>query len=117
MLVTSGRGFAWNGSTLTDISDEGFPGADWVEYLDGYYIVGVPETGKFAFSSIRDPRTWDALDFTSAERKPDDQVAGIVCGEELWIFGTESYDVFYDNGAGDGPIVRVPNGFGDTGIL
>lgn len=117
MLVSRGRGWYWNGVTVQEITDPDFPGAEWVETLDGYYIIGSIGSGKFYISSNRNPSEWDALDFASAEKYPDDLVSGIVANGEVYLFGKESFEVWFDSGDADLPLERSSAGFGDIGCL
>lgn len=96
---------------LNDINDADFPDANWVTFQDGYFIVGAESTGKFYISGLYDATAWDSLDFATAERKPDNQLRGISGGRELWIFGSESIEVFYNSGAADFPFDPIPGGF------
>lgn len=117
MLVSRGRGWYWNGLTVQEVTDEDFPGAEWVETLDGYYIVGSVGSGKFYISSNRNPAEWDGLDFASAEKYPDDLVSGIVANGEIYLFGKESFEVWFNSGDPDFPLERSSSGFGDVGCL
>jgi hypothetical protein len=117
MLVSRGRGWYWNGSTCQQITDEDFPGAEWVESLDGYYIIGALGSGRFYISSNRNPAEWDGLDFASTEKYPDDLVGGIVANGEIFLFGKESFEVWFDSGDADFPLERSSAGFGDIGCL
>ncbi len=117
MLVTSGLGYYWNGTTVQKITDPDFPGAEWVESLDGYFIIGDPASGKFHISSNRNPAEWDGLDFSTAERYPDDLVGAIVNLGELILFGRESFEIWSDTGNADFPFEAVGNGFGEVGLL
>jgi hypothetical protein len=117
MLVTSGRGYYWNGTTVQQITDPDFPGAEWVESLDGYFIIGAPASGQFHISANRLPEDWDGLDFASAERYPDDLVGAIVNLGELILFGRESFEIWTDTGAADFPLEQLGNGFGEVGLL
>lgn len=117
MLVTSTMGYYWNGTTVQKIIDPDFPGAEWVEELDGYFIVGAPDSGKFYISSNRNPAEWDGLDFASAERYPDDLVGAIVNLGELILFGRDSFEIWGDTGNSDFPLEQVGNGIGETGLL
>jgi len=117
MLVSRGRGWYWNGITVQEIADEDFPGAEWVENLDGYYIVGAVGSGKFYISSNRNPAEWDGLGFASAEKYPDDLVSGIVANGEIYLFGKESFEVWFNSGDPDFPLERSSAGFGDIGCL
>jgi len=117
MLATSGHGYYWNGTTVQQITDPDFPGAEWVEELDGYFIVGAPNSGKFFISGNRMPDSWDGLDFASAERYPDDLVGAIVNLGELILFGRDSFEIWTDTGNADFPLEQVGNGIGETGLL
>lgn len=100
-------GYYYTGATVLQITDTDWPGAVWVGYLDGYFIIIAPESGQFYITANRDPSSIDALDFASAERYPDDLVTGIVDKGELILFGTESGEGFYDSGATDFPITKI----------
>jgi hypothetical protein len=99
---------------LTKITDEDFPGSSVVDYLDGFFIVLEPNSQKFYISSIYDGLTWDSLDFASAEGLPDDLVTLCVDHRELWLFGTESIEV-YTNSGDSFPFSRIPGVFIEKG--
>lgn len=117
MLVTDKKGYYWNGLIVQQITDEDFPGADWVENIDGYYVVQEPNSGRFYVSANRDPSSWDALTFATAERSPDDLVGGIVNQGEIFLFGKESFEVDYVGTNPDFPLERTAAGSGDIGLL
>lgn len=117
MCVTHRLGFFYDGTSVQQIFDADFPGADWVEVLDGYFIVGIPETGEFAISANRDPSSWDALDFASGERYPDDNVGAITDHGELILFGKRSGQIFENSGEADFPLTAVPNGIWEIGLM
>ena len=54
--------------------------------------------GQFSHSVLSDYNTWLAIDTYNAEGNPDKLVAMIANKSELWLFGEESYEVFYDAG-------------------
>lgn len=117
MVVTGGWGYVYNGSSVASITDPEFPGAQWVENFDGYFVVGEPDSGKFAISANRDPTQWDGLDFASAEKYPDNLVRGIAQLGELVLFGKESGEVWTDTGAADFPLERSSAGIFELGTL
>jgi len=117
MLVTSGLGYVWDGRIIQKITAEGFPGAEWVKNIDGYFIVGVPTSGRIAISANRDPLTWDALDFASAEANPDDNVGAEDDHRELILWGRRTGQVFQNTGAADFPFEAVPNGLFEVGLM
>lgn len=115
LFIADEDGYYWNGSTLAKITDPDWPGAAWCEYLDGYFIIGPPDSGSFYVTANRNPADINALDFISAEKYPDDIVTGIVDHGELIVFGRESFEVFYNSGNADFPLDRVPSGHGEVG--
>lgn len=117
MCVTHGLGYIYDGSTVTQITAEGFPGAEWVKVIDGYFAVGVPHSGRFALSANRDPFTWDGLDFASAEAYPDDNVGAEIDHGELIIFGKRSGQAFDNTGASDFPLEAIKSGRFEVGLL
>ena len=92
-------------STVSQIVDPDFLGADVVDYLDGYGIFNKPRTQQFYISSLLGT-SFDALDFASAEGSPDVLVSLIVDHGELLLFGQYSTEVFYDTGNPDFPLER-----------
>lgn len=117
MIVTANQGFYYNGATLQVISDPDFPGAEWVENFDGYYVIGAPNSGEFFISANRAPNSWDGLDFATAEKYPDNLVDGIADHGELILFGRESFEVWFDSGDPDFPLDRSSAGIGEVGLL
>lgn len=114
MIVTNTVDYTYNGSVVSQITDPDYPGADGVIYLDGYYIVW--SGGEYFVSANRDPTSWDALDFASAEKVPDDIVDGIEDHSELILFGRESGEIFYDSGDADLAISKAQSGDFEVGI-
>jgi hypothetical protein len=108
-------GFYWSGSAFAKITDTDWPGAVWLGYIDGYFIIIQYGTGKFYITANRNPASINALDFASAERVPDNLVTGIVDHGEVVLFGTESFEVFYNSGASDFPLTSVSSGAGEFG--
>jgi hypothetical protein len=75
-------------------------------FLDGYFIVNrvpKPQTPddpgrQFAISALFDGTLWDALDFGVKEGYPD-YIRSIHCDhEELWLFGTETTEIWMNVG-------------------
>jgi len=111
----SRAGWFYDGSTVAPITDEDWPGAVWLGYIDGYFVIIAPDSGQFYITANRDPSSIDALEFASAERYPDDLVTGIVDHGEVILFGTESFQGFYDSGDADFPLTSIPSAFGEVG--
>jgi hypothetical protein len=109
------NGWFWNGSTVAQISDGDWPGAVWLGYLKGYYIIFPANSGQYYITENRDPSDVNALDFASAETYPDNLVTGIVDHEEAIFFGTESYEGVYVSGNSDFPLSKIASASGEIG--
>ena len=109
--------YIYNISTavFAQITDVDFPGAGSVGYLDGYFVFNEPNTQKFWVTSLLDGTSVDPLDFASAEGYPDDVVALIVDHREVYLFGNNSVEVWYDAGTPDFPLARVQGAFMEVG--
>jgi len=68
-------------------------------------------------TSLYDGTSVDPLDFASAEASPDDVVALIVDHREVWIFGTNSTEVWYNSGGVDFPLSPIQGAFNELGCL
>lgn len=115
MVTCNGPSYIYDGAATTLITDPSFPGAKWVVFLDGFMVVGPGDGTVHVNQTPYVPAVWNALDFASAEADPDDIVAGIVDHRELFLFGRESTEVWYDSGQGDFPLTRTASGFMEVG--
>lgn len=107
-----------NGSFVNlSFYDLNFPGARTVVYSAGYFIYCEPNTQKFWITNILDGTVTDPLDFTSAAGDPDNVQTIIVNHLELWIFGVNTIEVFYNSGAADFPFDRLQGAFNEIGCV
>lgn len=114
---TAGYIITLSSGALTTIADVDFPnGVTWCAYLDSYFIVGGNGTGSFYISNLADGSTWVGTEFASAEGDPDFVTAGIVDHRELFLFGSNSGEIWVNTGNADFPIERSGNAFMETGI-
>ena len=112
-------GFIYN--TVTDafaqITDEDFPGAVTVGYLDGYFVFNEPNSQRVWVTSLLDGLSIDPLDFASAEGSPDGLVSLIIDHREAWLFGTNSVEVWYNAGEADFPLTRIQGAYNEIGCI
>jgi hypothetical protein len=106
----------WDGSTLDTVAGD-YPGWGSMCFLDGYFIGTIPGGDQFSISDLNDGKTHDAADIASAEGSPDHLVRAFKDHRELWLFGANSTEVWYNSGAADFPMARVDGGFMEKGIL
>ena len=103
--------------TFSKITDVDFPGAVTVAYLDGYFIFNQPNSQLLWSTQLLDGTQIAPLDFASAEGSPDGIVAIIADHRELWVFGTDSTEVWYDAGLADFPLTRIQGAFNEIGCV
>ena len=116
-IAANGPGYIYNSVTnvFAPITDPDFPGAVTVGYLDGYFVFNEPNSQKFWVTQLLDGSSVDPLDFASAEGAPDGLVGLIVDHREVWLFGTNSVEVWYDAGLLDFPLQRIQGAFNEIG--
>lgn len=114
-VACNGPSYIYNAQTnvFQQISD--FPGAVTVGYLDGYFVFNEPNSQKIWITSLLDGTSVDPLDFASAEGSPDGVVGIIADHRELWVFGTNSVEVWYNSGNADFPLTRIQGAFNELG--
>ncbi len=116
MIVDGDSGYIVTGSTLTEITDSDFPTPASLTYQDGYFIVSRKDTGEFYISALLDGTSWDATDYATAEGAPDDLVAILSDHRELWLFGEDSTEIWYNSGASF-PFDRIEGAFIEKGCI
>lgn len=116
-VACNGPSYIYNASTnvFQQITDPDFPGAVTVAYLDGYFVFNEPNSQKVWITSLLEGTQIDPLDFASAEGAPDEMVSLIVDHREVWLFGTNSVEVWYDAGTADFPLARIQGAYNEIG--
>lgn len=104
-------------NTLSQITDTDFPGAVTVGYLDGYFVFNPPNSQQIWVTALLDGTDIDALDFASAEGSPDGVVGIIIDHREVWVFGTDSVEVWYNAANADFPLERIQGAFNEIGCV
>jgi hypothetical protein len=118
-IAANPDGYIYNSVTDTfqQITDEDFPGAVTVGYLDGYFVFNEPNSQRVWVTALLDGLSIDPLDFASAEGSPDGLVSLIIDHREAWLFGTNSVEVWYNSGDPDFPLTRIQGAFNEIGCI
>lgn len=116
-IAANPDGYIFNSTTnvFTKINDPDFPGAVTVGYVNGYFVFNEPNSARVWVTALYDGTDIDALSFASAEASPDNVVSLIVDHKEIWIFGNNSTEVWYDAGQPDYPLAPIQGAFLETG--
>lgn len=89
----------------------------YVTSIDGYFIAIERNSGRFFKSRLRDGLTWDALDYATAESNPDKLLAAAVCGGQLYLIGTLTFEVWSNTGNATFTLQKISGAVGDIGII
>lgn len=116
VMANGGKMITYNNSgTTTYMADTDAPDAvTCVGYLDTYILANHTNEAKFYWSGVN-ALTWDALDFVTAESKPDYVKAMGVAWREVLLAGSTSLEFWYDDGTT--PFSRLEGAFIERGIL
>jgi len=118
-IAADPNGYIYNFDTevFAQITDEDFPGANTVAYLDGYFVFSEPNSQRIWVTTLFDGASVDPLDFASAEGAPDDVVGLVANHREVWVFGTNSTEVWYNSGDVDFPLSRIQGAYNEVGCV
>lgn len=116
-VACNGPSYIYNSVTNAygAITDPDFPGASLVGYLDGFFVFIEPDSQRVWVTQVLDGTSIDPLDFASAEGSPDGLVSMIVDHSEVWLFGTNSVEVWYNAGTADFPLARIQGAYNEIG--
>lgn len=106
VVLTSGNhGYTTDGNSVSAISFPSSFGVYAVDTLNSYFLF-CSDNGRFYWSAIGGT-TVDALDFATAESQPDVLISLKVLGDELWLLGRLSIEVWQPTGNLDLPFQRI----------
>ena len=115
---TDGWYFDNAATTFNQITDTDFVPSDSVVFLDGYFIFAQNGgSDRFWLTSQYDASTISGTDFATAEGSPDYIQSLIADNRELFIFGTETLEVWYNSGDTDNTFQRFQGGFKQHGCV
>lgn len=117
MIVDGTDGWIYDNttSTLSEITDVDFTNSVSVVFIDGYFIFAQLDSDRFWLTSQYDGTAIDSSDFSTAEGAPDKIQALVADQRELFIFGEETLEVWYNSGDADNTFQRFQGGFKQTG--
>lgn len=116
VVVDGLKGFYYDAKTevVKQITDDAFYPSSTVTYQDGYFLFNRNGTGQFFISELLDV-AFDPLDFATAEGQPDNLVAILSDHREIFLFGEDTIEVWYNSGASDFPFERNQGAFIEKG--
>jgi hypothetical protein len=95
-----------NGTTVAQITSDGYQTASSIEYLDGYAIWSAADSAEWFISSLYDASAIDALDFATASSTPSNLLRVFIDHREVWLFKPDTIEVWDDVGASPWPFQK-----------
>lgn len=116
VLVDGFKGYYYDISTeeVNQITSDAFYPSRTVTYQDGYFVFERKDTGQFFLSDLLSVN-FDATRFATAEAQPDNLVSVISDHRELFLFGTDTTEVWYNNGSSTFAFARNQAAFIEKG--
>ena len=118
MIVDGKYGYIWDNSaeTFSEITDTDFTSTDTVAFIDGYFIFPQKDgSDRFWITASYDGTSIDPSDFSTAEGWPDPIQTVIVDNRQVFIFGTETLEIWFNTGDTDNTFQRFQGGFKQHG--
>ena len=116
VIVGDSQNKVIEGSTLASITDPDLPPAHSCDFLNRY-VLFFHSSGRFSYSDINAADSIAALSFYLAEGKPDGLVRGKVFGNQVWLFGEESVEIWGLTENVDNPFRRLEGTYIDLGCI
>lgn len=118
ILTEVGTSYYYNVTTNTfgQITDGDYVDAGSVDTLDNYTVFSVQDSGQFFISALNNTTSYSALDYATAQAVSDNIVRVVVYNRHLYIFGTNSIEVWYDTGNATFPFQRVDGALVQRGL-
>lgn len=117
VMVAGGEIYVWDGATLQPVTDPDAPPASSVAYTDGFFVFTETDTQQFFISGLQAPLDYDALDFASAEWKPDILIRAFVLRRTLYLFGSDSTEAQQNTGGAAFPFAPYEGLLVDAGLV
>lgn len=121
VIAANGPLYIYN-FTVNEVEEFGgiFPGAVTVAFIDNYFVFNEPNSQNIWIleppGSLSDTSSFDSTEVGTAEGSPDGTIGLIVSNREVWIFGSESTEVWYDQGNSSGfPLSPIQGAFNEIG--
>ncbi len=117
-ICAGGTYYVWDGATLDTITGGRITTESTVAFHAFYTLLTESTSGEFEWTTLNDPKTRVGTHFATAESNNDNLSRVVVNGREVWLFGTESTEVWYaPGGSGANAFKRLPGAAINTGIL
>lgn len=118
LIIANGTSslYLWNGATLTTIPTPDSRAISYLGYLNGYFIMSEANQDRLYWVEPG-ATTLDPLSFKTAERSSDPITGISVTGDEIFVFGSETVEVYVPTGNANDPFQRVNGRLFEKGCI
>ena len=109
-------GFSWNGTTFASISLP-FVTPGIATEQDGFVLVNQKSSNKVWQSNLNDLTTWNALNFTSADARPENVQAIFDLKRQVYVFKEASTEIWVNQGNPGFVFQRIEGVFIEQGTV
>ncbi len=106
VIVSNGKAFQWNGTTLAEITDVDLETPNSCAHLNNQIIYD-GDGGRWASSDVGDATSVNGLNYATAESNADDLVRVFSYDQKLYLFGDITTEVWWNSGNGNPPFDRI----------
>lgn len=102
IVRSAGKAYVYDtiAATVTQITDVNFPAScRAIEFIEGYLVYLDNDTGQMGVSSLFDAMTYDGTQ-VAIRSQTSDKVIDIRELDDMWVFGTQTIDVWRHTGRG-----------------
>jgi len=109
LFITSGdNGYTFDLATNTGIEAFSAFDADMGASIDGYFLALDADDSALFISDLNDGATWDPLQFQQRSKAPDRWVSLDVEGADIFLFGGQTTELWYNAGTSPFPFAFQP---------
>ena len=116
-ICAGGSIYRYNGTTLVAVTFPDSANVTAITFHDGIYLAARALTHKWYWSAVLDADTWAALDFASAESRPDKLRDLAILGDALFLFGENTIEMWSNTGDPDAPYSRIEGRVTRQGVI
>ena len=121
-ITSGGRGYIFTLST--NVLTQVMIGSDTIpitshqgDFLDGFFLALNRDTSTLYLSELNDgAATWDATQYAQRTAGSDPWQSLIVSNRDIWLFGKNTSEVWYNAGTAPFPFAAIPGAFIEEGI-
>jgi hypothetical protein len=116
-IASGGELYMYSGGVFTHIAKSAdFLGAADVDFMDGYFIVIVPNSSKFQISGLNNGLSWSAANVAILLGQADHIRAIIADKEYFYLLGDQRSEIWYNSGNALFPFSIESGAFIEEGI-